>query len=241
MVLKYFVSNRDMQTIGKIMSELDFISGQNEVEEYETRKTYMKLMINVFKWESCAQILSYLTIYGRMSAKELNELIGLRGEKSIFRSIKLLLDARFITKETLTNRKRNARYLVLNTVISDPDFDEGFVKYLMKKKELYLLGDYLSATNKSSMAFMKTITQIISQQLDKSVNPKNVTQFSKNSFFYEVIYPNEVAPELSTKLKQLIKQELGSKLKNLEIDLSKPMDNPSALYIAYMPLNTGSN
>jgi len=112
------------------------------------------------------------------------------------------------------------------------------VKYLMDKNEFYLLGEYLSATNKSSTAFIKTITQIMADKWSKTDNPEIVAQFSKNSFFYETIYPNSLAPQFPAKLKKLVHSELGSKLKNCKVDLRQPMQNPSALYIAYMSLKT---
>ncbi len=208
-----------------------------QITDFENRIEYMERHIQIFKWESCIKILTYLNLYGKKQASELRDLIELKGEKSIYKSLKVLLDAGKIAKEADPNSQRDAKayYYTSGDSVHDPSFDAEFVKYLIQMEKYGLIADYMTNANKASISFIRVTTDIMRRHLENNQKSNITGDFLGNYSFFESVFSTPNPKEFHNKLKTFLKNEVRP-LMNAERDNKQPLPNPVSLFIAYMPL-----
>jgi len=140
-----------------------------------------------------------------------------------------------ITKDEFLQKLFSSELTSTESVTHDPSLEEGFMKYLLKNDNMKLLSKYLSYANNSSIGFIKVVTEIMENNILEFNDTTIGNQLIKNSFFYEVVLPNPNVKEMGRKLSNFVRTELYSK-DLLNHDFEKPMKNPTAIYIAFMPL-----
>jgi len=205
-----------------------------EQEKFDKNIAFMEQMIDVYNWESNIQILGYLTINGRMQAPELAELVGLQG-KSVYRSLKKLLNAGLVKKELPDGQQRNAYYYSTNALITDPQFSPDFISYLIELDKYGLIAEYLTAANRSSMGFLQVISNLMEQRIDRSQDPEIGSEFINNTIFKELIFSAADPIRIRDKINTFLKEELRPEM-NLEFDPKEKLKSPAAFYLAYVPL-----
>lgn len=203
-------------------------------KEYEERISYMKKHIQAWQWESSAKIMAFLHIYGKLQASELRELLELKGEKSIFKALKVLLDANRVAKEVDETDARTSYYYTVDDGINDPPMDEEFIEYLHQKGELHLLSDYFSAANISSIGFIKAMTDILKADI---LNEKSdrLHRFLNHKLFLELILSMEDAKSFRESFAKFLQTEIRKYGKGKEDQRDKLVD-PIGLYIAFIPM-----
>ncbi|MDH5400942.1 MAG: winged helix-turn-helix transcriptional regulator [Candidatus Heimdallarchaeota archaeon] len=234
MILK-FLYLEIFNSIRHIMVLLNFT--KEEIEDFEQRIEYMNKLIQVFRWDSCNKIMIHLNINGKMKTSNLKDKLNLKGEKSLFRSLKALSDAGLIKKERNHEEPRNAYYSV-NNRISDPSFDTKFVEYLIIKNKYDLISSYLSFANYSSLGFIKMITEIISDYIEENKSAYIGQSYIENTFFLQNIFNLRNHKEVKSKLSKFYLDVLNPYFTQNQPDEDQSMDNPAAIFIAFMPLNS---
>ncbi len=192
---------------------------------YKARLDYMEMISDVTRWPSTAKAMVYLTIYGQLDTNELKDLLGLKGEKSIFRTLRPLIQAGFVKK---TN---SGKFQITGLTIHDPVFSEGFIRYLVSKNKLQILADYLANANKASNAFIEVTTELLHSKIMEQGH--RTASFLKNARFLEMIFSGENMD----KIKELTENYIAE-LKKLTIRPvpGNPVSMPASIYLTLMPL-----
>lgn len=199
-------------------------------EAYATRLNYMKTISEVTRWASTAKALIYLTLHGKMKLSDLRQQLDLKGEKSIFRTIRPLLNAGLVDKIEDEANSRDPFYISTHKRIQDPYLSLGFLKYLATSNQLEVLSDYLSNANKGSMAFIEVSTELMRKRILDFQPDK---EFVWDARFFEMIFEGENREEIH----RLTEEYLGRISKLLSFpEPGKPLKNPVSLYLSFIPL-----
>lgn len=207
------------------------------IMQFDERVTYMQKIIDAFKWDSCAEILVVLSLNGKMTARELQEELGMKGEKSIYKPIRALLEGGFILREEGTP----THYYLSGEYIKDPNFDREFLKKLLEMDKFNLLSEYFEVTNRISRVFLRIVDRIISGKVSETRNVSIAEKFLEGSIFYENILSVEKPSLIENAIRSFIKNELAQYVPKEEFWARKePIKNPAAVYFAFMPIPTNS-
>lgn len=217
------------------------MNDDNIYPEYEKRISYMIKFIEVLRWESCAIILAYLNIYGKMTAQELREKTKV-GEKSIFRSLKRLIVADMISKELndrVTDKRRNSFYYVSNDNISDPEMDSGFLRYLTETDRFHLISQWLLNTNRGSIGMIKAITRMMEESINQSTKEESFDQLADllgRSLYLELVVDVPKSNQLKERIQKFLREEILPHKEKDQRNPKLPMKNPVGFYLALMPV-----
>ena len=182
---------------------------EDQSDQFERYISYMERLIDVFNWPSCNEIRAYLTIYGKMKASKLSEYLGMQGEKSIYKSLNRLIDAKLVTKSFDPGTKRNAYYQLTNAITNDPPFPPSFISYLMETQRYQLLSDYLTSANRASIGFIEVMTAIMEKRIIEAQDPALGSAYVDSTLFIETILTVPDPAEFTSKVTKFIREELS--------------------------------
>ncbi|RMG24228.1 MAG: transcriptional regulator [Methanobacteriota archaeon] len=201
--------------------------------DFQERIEYMLKIIDSFRWDSCAEILVYLALRGSMSANQLKRHLGMKGEKSIYKPLKALLEGGFIKKK----EGDKPEYYLSGQYIHDPEFDKDFLEYLLESGNFEVLSDYFEATNRISRVFLRLTDRLISEKVKSTKDVAIAQKFLEGSVFYENLISIDNPETLGKKIQNLIEKEVAKHVPPPEFWEQKvPLPNPAAIYIAFIPL-----
>lgn len=203
---------------------------EETLNAYDARIKYMQKMIELWKWESTAKALVYLNILGKMKISVLNDLLGLKG-KSVFRSIKPLIENNFVEKVLDPQNLRDPYYQATGVDVEDPLFSKGFLEYLHQQQQQDILSNYLISANRGSITLISVMSEFMEKQLQRSATEG--LDMLQNASFLEFLGEINDMSRVRNKFLELRKVLLEEAKAT---DPSSAKQSPVALYLAFLPL-----
>jgi predicted transcriptional regulator len=209
---------------------------------YEETIKMMEKQLQVFVHESCQVIHTYLTIFGKMTHKDLIDRLEFsRG--TIFQSLLLLQEAGFVEKgidSSIKDKRKNAFYYSTGDDI-EVLMEKEFLEYIIKAGKLDVYKNWVKNSLIISTSMLRTAYRISIQPLLEKIEKKSKSQVKSKEREAEYIIKymeiDSIAnrDELIKKIESCI-EEFERQIKGRERDYKEPLENPVAFSIFFAPL-----